>query len=184
MKNFKDFFRAFLLILWFLWQTVFKYVVIILIFWIVSFAAGFFTGNMKITEIACCLIGLVISLILIIPCFGRLVSDVFIIIKGFKYVGVCNGMARPYKSSGFLSVTWTDNNNHEHTHTFKATDNKNKYPHDVNVYSYENIMNLTNLGWRTVVKDVCYVLLFMPFFVITVFMNFFVIRDIIKNGFV
>ncbi|MBR1592378.1 MAG: hypothetical protein IJ666_05130 [Ruminococcus sp.] len=83
-----------------------------------------------------------------------------------------------------MNVTWTDNNNHEHTHTFNATDNKNKYPHDVNVYAYDNIMNLTNLGWRTVVKDVGYVLLFMPFFILSVVLIIFAVKDIIKNGLV
>lgn len=184
MKKIKDFFRIVFLIFWFLLQTVFKPVIIILLFWLISFAVGFFTGSARITIVIWCLGMLVMSLILIIPRCKELISDIFIIKKGFKYVGICNGMTRPFKGASYLNVTWTDNNNHEHTHTFNATDNKNKYPHDVNVYAYDNIMNLTNLGWRTVVKDVGYVLLFMPFFILSVVLIIFAVKDIIKNGLV
>ena len=89
---------------------------------------------------------------------------------------------RQYRSASTLFVEWTDSDNTKHKRSFYAIDNMSKYPHSVNVYSYNNDPEQTNLGWRTLIEDIVYMLIFLPFVVLSVYLNYALIHEIIQNG--
>ncbi len=180
-RNMKKIIKMFILALWFTFLRIRKVLAAILIFWLVSFLVGIFLSP-KLMELVWCIGIFGMSLFLFLPRCKQTVGDIYIIRKGNRYNGICLGMTRPYRSASSLFVEWTDSDNMKHKRSFNATDNKSKYPHNVNVYSYNNKPKYTNLGWRTLIKDFGYVLTFLPFVILSVVMLCLLISDMIKHG--
>ena len=181
MKKILDFFKLILLCLWAQFLRIYKVLAVILLFLLVSFLVGIFISP-TLMVLMWAIGMLAVSLFLFIPRCKQTAADIYIIRKGDKYDGNCLGMSRQYRSASTLFVEWTDSDNTNHKRSFYAIDNRSKYPHSVNVYSYNNDPEQTNLGWRTLIEDIVYMLIFLPFVVLSVYLNYALIHEIIQNG--
>ena len=137
MKKLLDFFKLILLCLWALFLRIYKVPAVILLFLPVSFLVGIFISpTLMVLMWSLGILG--VSLFLFIPRCKQTAADINIIRKGERYNGNCLGMSRQYRSASTLFVEWTDSDNTKHKRSFYAIDNRSKYPHSVNVYSYNN----------------------------------------------
>lgn len=103
---------------------------------------------------------LIIAILVAIPCYmvtKRFISDINIMIKGKRYIGICTSKGGTKNSAH--RVEWTDSEGVKNIFLFSATTFRKPEFH-VKVYSIDNDPNKANLGFRTLCYYAIIVILF------------------------